>query len=365
MNSFLFNKKLDLVDFDDLKLFMFKDDNLYNIAVIESRKNQSLTEFQKNITEKGYPVSVVNQNNINQISQSRFGTYLFLHHLWKNKIDFVVLDVGSHIRDFSLKIGNFIRTFGQNNSVIAFDPTEAGALVSYNIELNGLNNIVRHEELAVADYNGLMLFTHSPGFSDSARLAIKSESVATDNQSRWQSFRQKSLGEKIASLQRVIASKIRAKTEEFVIPPSFDFIVRGVDILHYLESNNLHQNLFIKIDIEGFDKVVIDRLLKILPDRMISMIFEFTPRAYGRTESAIEYLANLSESFYLFDLYYSPNPTRFRVIEPEKLNEFSADVEQRKYGYTDIFAPDKRTPACEKIKKRFSELTETTDEIVL
>ena len=95
------------------------------------------------------------------------------------------------------------------------------------------------------------------------------------------------------------------------------------------------------------------------------MIFEFAPIAYGNSENTIKYLEKMSDSFYLFDLYYSPNPTRFNLIEPETFTEFIADVEQRKYRYTDIFALDKRTPDCEIIKTRLSELEGTPDEIVL
>jgi FkbM family methyltransferase len=365
MNPFLFNKKLDLVDFDDLKLFMFRDDNLYNIAVAENRKNQSLADYQKLVNEKGFPASLVTPQNIGEVSKSRFGVYLFVNHLWENKIDFTVLDIGSHIGDFSLKIGNFIRTFGNKNRVIAFDPTEAGALVNYNIELNGLSEIVHHEDLAVADYDGLMLFTHTPGFSDSARLAKEEKTAAATSNSRLNNFLQKPLDEKISALQRAISGKLNPSTQAQNVPPSFDFIVRGVDILNYLKAHSIDNNLFLKIDIEGFDTIVIDRLLKLLPDRLISMIFEFTPTAYQSDEKALEYLQNLSNSFYLFDLYYSPNPTRFRIIESEKFTELLADVKQRKYAYTDIFALDKRTPDCEKIKKRLAELTETADEIVL
>lgn len=365
MNPFLFNKKIDLVDFGDLKLFMFKDDNLYNIAVAESRKNQSIKDYQRRIKKIGYPASPVNPQNIDQISDSRYGTYLVLNHLWNQNVDFAVLDIGSHIGDFGLKIGNSIRTFGQKNQVVLFDPTEAGALVSYNIELNGLSEIVRHENLAVGDYDGLMLFTQAPGFSDSSHLVVTNNSASTDLDSRWQTFREKTFTEKVSSLKRILATNMRSKTEKSAIPPSFDFIVRGVDILHYLEKSKLHQHLFAKIDIEGFDTIVIDRLLQLLPERLISMIFEFAPRAYGNPGNAIGYLKKLSGSFCLFDLYYSPNPTRFRLIEPDNLAQLVADVEQRTYAYTDIFALDRRTPQYEMIRMRLSALEERRDEIVL
>lgn len=42
MNYCACDKQIDLVDFEDLKLFMFKPDNLYNIVTPKERKNQSV-----------------------------------------------------------------------------------------------------------------------------------------------------------------------------------------------------------------------------------------------------------------------------------------------------------------------------------
>lgn len=83
-----------------------------------------------------------------------------------------------------------------------------------------------------------------------------------------------------------------------------------VYILSYLERNELSEDLFVKIDIEALDRIVIDRLLEALPDRLISIIFEFSPQSFGGFEDSIKYLDMLGQSYYLFDLFYSPNPTR-------------------------------------------------------
>jgi hypothetical protein len=91
MNPFLLNKGIDLVDFEDVKLFMFKNDNLYNIVIAESRKNQSVIEYQKFIRENDYLHSLVTPENVDQISKARFGIHLFLHHLWQHDINFDLL----------------------------------------------------------------------------------------------------------------------------------------------------------------------------------------------------------------------------------------------------------------------------------
>lgn len=362
MKPFLYNKNIDLVDFEDLKLFMFRNDNLYNIAVSENRKNQSLTDYQKHISQNGYLPSLITPENVDEISDPRFGVYIFLNHLWKHDVDFTILDIGSYICDFSLKIANCIRTFQKQNKVISFDPTEAGALVSYNIELNGLGEIVRHEDLAISDFDGLMLFDYTPGHSDSAHIAERVGNAPTHSTNKMQSFLQKPLKEKLSLLTNKISRTIK-KTK----PPlsSYNFIARGVDILSYMEREKIVGNLFIKIDIEGVDMIVINRLLQLLPERLISIIFEFAPRDYDSFNDAVIYLKNLGETFYVFDLFYSPNPTRWRLIDATKCESFVRDVAERKYRYTDIFLLDKRTPDCNALVERLSKLKETPDRIMI
>ena len=125
MNRPMYNQEIDLVDFDGLKLFMFKHDSLYDTAIPNGRKNQSLQHYQQFIRQHGFPHSVVEPENIGRLSQARYGVYLFMHHLWQHGVDFMVLDIGSHVGEFSLKMGNCIRTFAQANRVIAFNPPKS------------------------------------------------------------------------------------------------------------------------------------------------------------------------------------------------------------------------------------------------
>lgn len=366
MNPFLLNKSIDLVDFDDLKLFMFKDDNLYNIAVADNRKNQSVEDYQKFVAQNGFPPAPLTPANIGDEQSARRGVYLFLYHLWQRDVSFTVLDIGSHIGDFSLKTGNFIRTFKKNNQVVSFDPTEAGALVGYNIKLNGLEAIVSHENLAVADFDGVMLFSYSPGFSDSSHLASRDAAPARRGKNRVEHFLQKSFKEKVESVRWNVTSRVNRIFRQAEEIPSYNLIVEGVDVINYLHEKKITGNLFVKLDIEGFDSVVINRLAELLPGRLIWLIFEFNVKSFGGQESAAAYLGEMQNSFYLFDLFYSPNPTRFRLIESaDKLREFVSDITERKYGYTDIFALDKRTPDCDALVGKLSGLTESADDMTL
>ena len=366
MHPFLFNKRFDLVDFDGLKLFMLEDDNLYKAAVAEDRKYQDLGAYQRALFTQGVPDAPVTPANVENLTSARYGIFLVMAHLWKNGLDFIALDVGSYIGDWGLKTGNFIRTFGRTTKVITFDPSEAGALVPYSIELNKLEAVVRHEMLAVSDFDGLVMFRYSSGGVDAGEIAGTGQDGVALAATWLKRFGQLPFGRRIkayflfavAGLKCLVRFRI-GKVE------SHTLLVRCVDIPSYLESNRLDANVFAKIDIEGHDTQVIKRLLSIMSERKIYVIFEFAPIRFPSQQEAIAYLETLTDKFHVFDLFYCPNPTRMNHISPSNLASFVADVGQRAFGYTDVFLLDKRTPACEELLRRLSGLKSEPDAIKL
>ncbi|MES1220518.1 MAG: hypothetical protein ABUT20_33765, partial [Bacteroidota bacterium] len=173
MNELLSNKKIDLVDFDGLKLFMFKDDNLYNNFIPKNRKEQSIDSYYKLINEKlKYPEPTITYSNCEQSTDPKSGLFIFFKHLIERNIEFSVFDIGSHIGDFAIKCGHFFREADKQVNVISFDPSPAGMLVPYNIEINGLAKYNKHEALAVTEYNGYYIFNFKEGDSDSSRLSF-------------------------------------------------------------------------------------------------------------------------------------------------------------------------------------------------
>ena len=361
MDAFLVNKRIDLVDFDDLKLFMLEDDSLYAAAVPEIRKHQQVEDFQKSILAGGPTPSPVTADNVNQIKSSKHGVCVVMHHLWRNGVEFDVLDIGSHIGDFGLKAANFIRTHGKNSRVITFDPSEAGALVPYSIEINQLAGIAKHEMLAVSDLGGLALFQYRPGHSDEGVITGANQSAASLASTWIKRFQRLPWRQRMLAYLGLGFSALKRLVNSGRIVTSYSLIARCVDILDYLRRNQLEGSLFVKIDIEGHDPRVIDRLLNVLPERKLFIIFEFTPIRFAGAEAAVEYLRKLSADFHLFDLYYCPNPTRFNRLDPDQLGLFTAEVGERRHGYTDVFMLDKRTPACETLLERLALLVREPD----
>jgi FkbM family methyltransferase len=365
INPFLVNKRIDLVDFDDLKLFMLEDDNSYRIAVPGKRKHQNLENFQKSILTGEPRQSFVTPANAKQVTSARYGIFLVMYHLWSQGVDFDVFDIGSHIGDFGLKVASFIRTHGKKSRVVTFDPSEAGALVPYSIEINRLENIIKHEMLAVSDMGGLVLFQYRPGHSDEGVITDANQD-ATSLASTWiKRFWKLPLRKRFKAYLGLGFSAIKRLTQTGKIVQSYSLIARSVDVLDYVASNKYDLNLFVKIDIEGYDPRVINRLLNLLPQRKLYIIFEFAPLRFTGSEDGAKYLKTLSNDFHLFDLYFCPNPTRIKLITPDQIDAFVVEVSNRRQGYTDIFMLDKRTPACALLLERLAALVPEPDALML
>lgn len=355
MNPMLFGKKFDLVDFQDVKLLMLQNDNLYRVSVPDNRKNKSLRDYSLEVARQGYPKSVVTPENVHQLNSARYGLFVYLNHLWEMNIELDVLDVGSHIGDFSVRMGSFIRTFNQKTKVISFDPTEAGALVDYNIQINGLQEIVQHEALAISDINGLIIFQVRHGYSDGS-TAFSGSGSSNSNALMALFGRVKSLLKSKHKLPDLI-SYAMGKTH---------LIAKSVTLPDYLKEHSLKNNLFVKIDIEGLDSVVIDSLWPRINNHFVSIITEFTPSSFPSHDSAAKFLQNLGEKFIIYDIFYSPNPTRFDRLDQMKMNDFPRFIQEgRRYGYTDLLLIPQNIPKLDILIRRLDNLERTEDAYVL
>jgi hypothetical protein len=110
---------------------------------------------------------------------------------------------------------------------------------------------------------------------------------------------------------------------------------------------------------------VINRLMNLMPQRMLFVIFEFTPQRFAGRDDAADYLRRLAKDFLLFDIYYCPNPTRFDSISEKAVDDFVAEVVNRAHGYTDVFLLDRRAPDCNTLVSRLASLRREPDALVL
>ncbi len=353
MNELLANKRIDLVDFDGMKLFMFKDDNLYSNFIPKDRKNQSTDMYFRLVNEQNkYPAPAITYSNCEENTDPRSGLFIYFRHLLDHGLTFTVFDIGSHVGDFAIKCGNFFREAEKQVAVISFDPSPAGMLVPFNIELNGLSAYNKHEPLAVTEHDGYYIFNFTEGDSDSSRLSFSKKMT---------------LGEKIkfymgSSLKFKVQTAFRLFTSFLKKPgKTFDIIVPGINIEHYLKKNSIDQHLFFKVDVEGYDETLIRNILPLKKDKYISFITEL-----HIDFNSLAFLEEMNEHFYIFDLFYCPNPTRFKLIQRDQFSDFiNGDLKNRKFGYTDLFLLDRNTPGADTLVKKLGLLKEKKGEMVL
>jgi hypothetical protein len=129
----------------------------------------------------------------------------------------------------------------------------------------------------------------------------------------------------------------------------------------YLQQNSISNHLFVKIDVEGYDEELVRNIIPEKKNRLISFITELHVDAHSHI-----FLEELSKDFYIFDLYYCPNPTRFTMIPPEKFSHFiDKELKSREFGYTDLFVLDKNTPDIDILVEKLMLLKPRKDEMVL
>jgi FkbM family methyltransferase len=277
-----------------------------------------------------------------------------MHHLWQANIDFTVLDIGSHVGDFSIRVANFARTFQKALKAIAFDPSPAGALVQYNARINGLEAYVQHEDLAVSDFNGLIKFHAAKGHSDSVSAFSK-----PGREGLWQKVVKFAKSPYKSNYFQGLAGRL-ARNQ------TFEFIAESVVISDYLDAHRIEGHLFVKIDIEGLDECVIASLMARAGKWLVSIVAEFTPESFPSLAAAASMLEGLSKSFVIYDLFYSPNPTRFDRVDPGALADFARQIrDARRYGYTDILLIPKAVPGLEGLLKRLDGLRRGADAYIL
>jgi FkbM family methyltransferase len=357
MNPLLIHKHIDLVDFGDVKCFMFRGDNLYRLAVANDKKNKSLAEHNIEVRQRGYRPAPVTPENIDTIDRCRYCLHIVVGNLLRSLGEITVLDIGAFVGDFAIRMGNLIRTFGRQDRVYAFDPTDAGALIPYNMRINGLEGIVIHEELAIDCHAQYSLFTVSPGDYDST-TAAKSQAPRFNLWAQFQ-FLLKT-NHKFAYIEKLI--------RHFRPKPHYNIIVEATTISDFAARIGLNTPIFAKIDVEGLDSDVVRDLRSLSKARgvPVTIVFEFKPRSYGTLEEAAAFLTDLTDEYYVFDVWYCPNPCLCNEVTREGVHNFVNTVQnQRIMAYTDVLLLPKSLPGSAQLAQRLSKLAPEPPEYIL
>lgn len=169
----------------------------------------------------------------------------------------VYIDVGAHIGDSSLIAASKIKS----GKVIAFEPTpDVFSELQKNIRLNNLENIIQAEQKAVS------------GVVGKARFALEGAS----------------------EVNHLVAGKSNAK--------SIQVAVTTID--EVVSANKLKSVDLLKIDVEGFELMVLMGAKKALQSKVIKMIlFEANPKTAfisQKLKNSENLLRSFNYSFYSF-----------------------------------------------------------------
>jgi len=303
---------IDLVDFGEVRMFMFRDDNLYTINVPPERRNYSVLQHYQDVSRHGYPKSTMTLESAPINDDSRYAFQALISHLHHHGISLHLLDVGGFIGDFSLLLANFARSWNIPFRADVFDPSPAGTLIPYNIEINGLQEFVTFHDLAVSGVDGPLKFSHTIAHLDSA-------SVQTG------------------------------------APRDVDYLVRSTRISTFIRAHDVAEHgLLVKIDTEGLESTIIHDLLDAVTVRPI-IVTEFTPNTFGATVAGDHRdLEELATHYCIYDVSHLPYPSRVRVVPENQLDEYTEMIRRRDSRYADLLLLPKDLPGLEDLKAQFA-----------
>ncbi len=287
---------IDLVNLGDVRAFMLMEDNLYKIAVDARHKRYPIEKHYSDITLNGFQPSPVNNQNIMEQRDPRFGIHFILHHLISCGAKLSFLDVGSFIGDVGIRFGNFFRTIGYGGQVYCFDPTISGDLIPYNIKLNGLENHVYYVPIAISNLSGCVMFSQREGHSDSSRMISNT-------------------------------------------PVPANTIVESIRLSDFIRTNRIEE-AFIKLDTENLESAILNDIRRFLDSTISACAFEYHVHEQERRPL----LQDLLNTHLLFDIGYLPNPFCFYEIKSDGFEQFHNRISARKYAYTDVLAISRKMP---------------------
>ena len=296
---------------------MLTNDNLYRSFVPDHRKNKSLVEFYANRekTPPALPSWAFLRDG--KEDKAEHAVLILMEEYLRAGCNFTLLDVGAFNGDFAVRTADIAKKSGVWFKSICFDPTFAGALIEHNITLNQLEDFITFEDIAIATVDGPQMIAQHLGHADSAAI------------------------------------EIGAPTHQF------RYVVPGIKLSNYIRKNRLAgTDLIFKIDIEGLDWAIINDVTSNFGHRN-AIIFEYAPANWMRQQiNMVAFLDTMAASYNLFDLHYLPYPSRARLVTREQVRDFTIEVSQRQWGYTDVMCVPKDLPFADALTARLATLKE-------
>ena len=310
-------RKVDLVDFGDLAVFMYTDDIAYR-QLSPTLKCFAVEEFRRRRRDV-FDNVISPQTLFESACASKTVLDIVLAHFWLNDLDFTYLDIGCQYGSSAMKVARSIKACGQFNRIHCFEPGLAGALVLDNLYLNRLEERIEFYPVAVSDHTGVALLFTEIGHTENNRVVNR----FPDNE----------------TLSRV---------------------VRTTSIDDHRRTAAVSGPIVVKVDTQGGEYEVLAGMEKARADRWVAGIWEFTPWALATRTSPDEFLKNLGRDAFVVDLSSASISTTtiesagslFREVKHSLFSSFSDQVMSRPEKWTDLLVLPKSLPAVDQLMSK-------------
>jgi FkbM family methyltransferase len=299
-----FRTHIDLVQFAGSKGFVYTDDLCYTM----------FPEEHKRLLPDKEPAAAPPARSIDECyaSESESLQAMVFCHYWREHLDFTFLDIGCHYGFTAMATARLIQSFGRNNRVIAFDSGIASNLVPFNLALNGMQSRVVFERMAISDRTGPCTVYADIFHSEDNR----------------------------------IVNRMPAKE-------ALSYPVNATTLDDYFQHPG---HLILKIDTQGAEPEVFDGMKRLLQERLVTIITEYTPHAIQSRVNPNEWLRGLATDFAVYDAGERAVVLGQKHRLPKvQLEGFAERVNAKPSQYTDLLLIPRRLPGFDVLVQRIEQ----------
>ena len=302
--EFLYEKRrVDLVNFGDLKFFVYIDDMMYSFIPDEMKNYQ----FSK---KDAIAMKTGNYKLVPEECKNNLYYILFCHY-WRENLDFTLIDIGCPYGITAIINSHLIRRSNHNNRVIFFEPGLTSELIPYNIRINDIQSSITFENVAVSDHNFPVIMWTTSSHTEGNRIVNRNPQIEDRS-----------------------------------------FVVNSTTLDDYIHNNKITTNFIMKIDTEGAEHEVYSGFIKTLKEKYCICIWEFSPQFLSTRIDPLEFLTNISSNCSVFDLGQDHfNNVVVTPVPACEFKKFIADTLERQHQWTDILVVPLNIPGYDTLRK--------------
>jgi len=302
--EYLFEKRrVDLVNFGDLKFFVYVDDMMYS-CIPDEMKNYQFSKKD----------AIAIKTRDHEILPEECKTnlyYILFNHYWRENLDFTLIDIGCPYGITAIINSCLIRRSKHNNRVIFFEPGLTADLIPHNIRINNVQNAVTFENIAVSDHNFPVIMWTTSSHTEGNRIVNRNPQMEDRS-----------------------------------------FVVNSTTLDDYVHDHNLTTSFIVKIDTEGAEHEVYSGFIETLHEHYCTCIWEFSPQFLSTRIDSLDFLKKISRNCSVFDLGQDHfNNVTVTPVPESGFKKFIAETLKRPQPWTDILVVPRNIPGFDNLCK--------------